>query len=201
LTLCAILLLPVRGRIFYELGLSRLAGPSLPFQLGGALLRPFAEWAYHNSMPTVIVINLPAAIFELPLMFKEDWAAPTWYRQSLRAISWPILGSIFWWVAGRGADALVAARRRLLLPSIGWVETVVGSLIAASGATTVIGVEFFSGADRGDLQLLAAVAGMWTVLGGATIAARIAQWRVRRSLRNLTANSPPPDVTATPEAR
>jgi hypothetical protein len=141
-------------------------------------------------MATVIIINLPAAVFELPLMIKQNWPSPTWDSQTLRAVTWPILGLVFWWMAGRGADALIASRERRLFPRMGWVETVVGSLIMASGGATVIAVEFFSGADRSELQLLAGVAGMWTILGGLTVAARIAQWRIRKKLRAISTSRP-----------
>lgn len=179
--LCAIILLPIRGYIFYELGLTRLAGSSLPFELGGPLLRPFTQWSRQHGMQTVGVLNLPGAVFQLPFILREDWI-PITDRQVWNAITLPILALVFWWLAGRGADALVASRGRRLLPRIGWVETVIGSLITAAGATIVIGVEFFSGTDRADLQGLAAAAGMWTLLAGLTVAARITQWRVRKKL-------------------
>jgi hypothetical protein len=186
LVLCAILLWPARPMIAYRLGLPALAGPSFFFRIGVPILQKFARWSVQNGMQTVSAINLPAGLLQLPsIIFTADhreWMPPGMDFQVWRAITWPILGMPFWWIAGRGADALVAARRHTLAPRIVWVETVIGFLFMAAGATAVIGVEFFSGSDRNDLQSLAAVSGLWAVLGGFSVAAKIVQWRLRKTL-------------------
>jgi hypothetical protein len=111
LALCAILLWPARPRIAYELHLPWLAGQPLGFQFGGPVLRAFGRWSESNGMQTVTAMNLPAVVFEIPLMlFEKDWASHG-YRAG-RAIAWPILAMVFWWIAGRGAEALAAARRK-----------------------------------------------------------------------------------------
>jgi hypothetical protein len=187
LVLCAVLLLPIRGHIFYELGLRRLAEPSLPFQLGGPLLQPFAEWSLHNGMEAVAALNLPAGLVQLPYaIFSQGHSELTpagidfhiW-----RAVTWPIIGVIFWWIAGRGIEALVAARRRTLSPRIGWAETIMACGILAVCGTIAV-VFPFIGNDRSDgsLQVFDAGAVLWTVFSAVTVAARIVQWRVNKKL-------------------
>jgi hypothetical protein len=179
LVLCAIVLWPARGILFLELGLpARFAAPPILLRFGSPMLERLAQWSNHYGTQTVTIINLPAAVSELLVtMVKNDWPNRPW-----RAISCPILGMIFWWIAGRGADALVATRRKNLAPRIGWVETMIGFLLLAAGATMTVGIEFFSGSDRHDLQPAALVSAMWAFLGGLSVAAKVVQWRLRRHL-------------------
>ena len=126
------------------------------------------------------VLNIPCSLFGLlrrqavPLGFLPEF----W-----RSLTWPILGIVFWWIAGRGIEALVASRRRLLSPAITWVEVVVASLVILPGV--FIWLLFFSGDRAGFVfpwpRALVASA-MWILLGAVTIGARIAQWRIRRGL-------------------
>jgi hypothetical protein len=145
------------------------------------VLRAFGRWSESNGMQTVAAMNLPAVVFEVPLMlFKKDWAGHS-YRVG-RAIAWPILAMVFWWIAGRGAEALAAARRKKVRPRIGWLETVIGFLLLSGGVTIVVGVEVFSGEDRHVLQLLAAIGALWASLGGLSVAAKVVQWRLQRRI-------------------
>jgi len=188
LVLCALILWPTRGYIFYELGLPEWTqGTPFLFRFGGPALASFAAWSQHNGMQMVAGIDLPAGVIQLPYaMFSTSHSDLRPTRVDFRvwrAITWPILGMVFWWIAGRGADALVAARRKKLAPRIRWTETIIGFLLAAGGAVFVIVFVFTAGPDRGDydLQVVAAGAGMWAILGGLTVAARIVQRRMRRA--------------------
>ena len=148
----------------------------------------FAAWSQRNGMQTVTVINLPAAMVDLPYAIfsekHENWSPGHMDPRVWQAISCPIMGMIFWWMAGRGADALVAFRSRRMIPVISWAETIVGFLLAAGGAVFVIAFVFTAGPDRSNLglQLIAAVAGLWALLGGLSVAARIMQRRMRKAL-------------------
>jgi len=95
---------------------------------------------------------------------------------------------VFWWIAGRGVDALVASRRKDLVPRIGWLETVVGSLLTVSGVVAAVAIELFARANRSGLDELAGAAGMWAILGGLTVAARIIQSRIGKEPRADAAN-------------
>ena len=113
--------------------------------------------------------------------------------QTWRVISWPLVGCLFWWVAGRGIEGLIAARRRLILPRITWIETIPSGALCLFCAVASVCLPMFSGHD-GDfpMKLFVAGLGMWAVLGGAVVAARVAQWRIRKgeSLTDGAATSP-----------
>ena len=153
----------------------------------------FASWSQQSGMHTVIAMNLPAAVFHVPYAIfstsHQVWTPGHLDARIWQAITSPILGLVFWWVAGRGADALMAAARKQLAPKIRWTETIIGFLLAAGGAVFVLGFVFTGGEDRSDggLQILAALAGMWSVLGSLTVVARIIQWRMGKALLRKSA--------------
>ena len=101
-----------------------------------------------------------------------------------RAISWPLIGILFWWIAGRGIDALIGARRRIMNPSIGWAETAVSIVALACGVIFCM-LPFMVESENDRYgpwwQLLCIAGAIWVLLGGATIAARFVQFRVRRA--------------------
>lgn len=99
-----------------------------------------------------------------------------------RDISWPILGVFFWWLAGRGIEALVSARRQLARPKIRWWEIIPGLLIAAYGGILAVGMVV----DRGSRQTLPwgiffVIGILWFSLGVCTVWARVLQWRLSRT--------------------
>ena len=110
--------------------------------------------------------------------------------QAWRAVTWPLLGMVFWWIAGRGVDALVAARQKALSPRIGWTETVVGFVLGAGGLVGAIAFLLTAGADLydRDLQRAMSAAGMWGLLGSLTVSARAVQWRMRKAARAISAD-------------
>jgi hypothetical protein len=103
-----------------------------------------------------------------------------------RAISWPVVGIVFWWIAGRSIEALAASRRRLLAPIIVWLEVLVASLVIAFSSALCVGF-ILDPSIREEFiypwRLTAVAAGLWILLGAATISARVVQWRIRRQLR------------------
>jgi hypothetical protein len=128
------------------------------------------------SAPTLL--NIPCSL--LGLMRREAVPRGT-LPEFWRSISWPFFGIVFWWIAGRGIEALVASRRHLLSPAITWIEVFVASLVIVIGV--FIWLLFFSGDRAGFIfpwpgALVASA--MWILLAGATIAARVTQWRIRR---------------------
>ena len=187
LVLCALILWPIRGLILAELGLPmavRLIGPPLFFRSGPGHM--FLEWSLRSGRQTVAAINLPAGLVQLPTVFlradKTEWRPDGVDSGAWRAVTWPMLGTLFWWTAGRGLDALVAARRKALTPRIGWTETVLGFVLGTGGLVCVIAFLFTAGPDLHDrqLQLFISSAGMWALLGSVTVAARVVQWRMRK---------------------
>jgi len=192
LALCALILWPLRGMIRFELGLPMgMGGAPWVFQTGPGRL--FLDWSLSSGRQTVAAINLPGGALQLPIALltrgHQIWKPPGIEFQTWNALTWPVLGLVFWWIAGRGIDALLAARRKISLPSIRWTETVVGFILGAGGLVGAFAFLLTGGQDRYDpqLQLLASGMGMWGLLGSLIVAARIVQWRIRKAESNARA--------------
>ena len=198
LLLCALVLLPFRGIILFELLHVRVysfapdsgttIGPDGSIHLGNN--NPaFDRWmnAQRTTFEAVSFVNLPGVVLDLPsAMFTtngEVWTPKRVERMLWQAVTWPILALPFWWMAGRGLEALVSAKKRLIAPRLWWPETVVSCLLLAVGSTLVIGYLFFAGLDAGDpeLRLMGAAGGVWSVLGSITVLAKYLQWKISRS--------------------
>src|SRR5262249_49985552 len=109
LFLCALILWPIRGLIFAELGLPMamgLTGPPLFFRSGPG--RMFLEWSLSSGRQTVAAINLPAGLAQLPTGLlradKTEWRPAAVDFLTWRAVTWPLLGMVVWWIAGRGGE-------------------------------------------------------------------------------------------------
>jgi hypothetical protein len=132
------------------------------------------------------LLNLPAMWLELPRAIlshdKNEWVPVGMSFQYWRALAWPLVGIGVWWFVGRGIEALIAAFRGVVRPSIDFVETAIAVLFVLLGAVLFLGplldpTSLNSGISRPFFILAGA---MWILLGSATIAARLAQWRIRR---------------------
>jgi hypothetical protein len=136
------------------------------------------------------VLNFPCSLLGL---LRREAVPRGMLSEFWRSLSWPFFGIVFWWIAGRGIEALLASRRRLLTPAITWIEVFVASLEVAIGA--VIWAMFSSGPnDRSGFVFpwtsALAATGMWILLGVSTIVARVVQWRIRsRSVTGAAAIS------------
>jgi hypothetical protein len=134
----------------------------------------------------IATMNLPGVLIELPtVIFSANhvlWRPPFLTFRMWRAISWPVLGMVFWWIAGRATEALLAINYRQLAPKIGWVETVTGFLVMAAGATMFGGMLFGLSAAQRDMEStrLAAAGGLWALLGSLSVIARFRQWRLHK---------------------
>jgi len=136
-----------------------------------------------HVMEAVTGINLPGVLLQLPFAIlrsdHEIWRPPGVSVQLWRGITFPVSGLVFWWIAGRAAEALVAIKYGQLMPKIGWVETVVGFLVMAAGATFLGGMLFGVSPSQRDWEStrLAAAGGLWALLGALSVVARFQQWR------------------------
>lgn len=189
LLLCAILLWPARAWVFHELGLpDSIARTPIIIRYGGGAGQQVFRWSASTGMDLAAFLNLPGCISELPYAIfsasHRPWKPSHMDFKVWRAVTWPLLGTLFWWVAGRGADALAAWKKRTIHPKVSWLETVIGFLLGAVGITFAIGFVFFAGPDRHDrdLQLAASAAALWAFLASLSVAGKILQWRLRRRL-------------------
>ncbi len=133
------------------------------------------------------LLNLPVMFVTLPYQFlnpaRTEWVPKGMDFRLWRAVSWPIVGLIFWWVAGLGVEALFSARRDETRPNINWIHTAVGLLALTCGM--IFFLLPFCGVEDSPIPvaLLGVAGGMWLLLGGSTVAARTIQWRIRLKTR------------------
>jgi hypothetical protein len=174
LMVCVVLLWQARGIVAWSFGLH------LPLPMLGTS----GLDGGHAALRAAAALNLPAGLIQLPYdIFSPthtEWMPAGMDSTVWRAVTWPVIGLVFWWLPGRGIEALSAVKYRQLAPRIGWTETIAGFLVMAAGATILIGFLFAPPADRADLRKFAAAGGLWALLGGLSVVARIAQWRLRR---------------------
>jgi hypothetical protein len=188
LAICAALLWPLRGFLLFELqGRTREAPTKAQEPVPDIHLPPAGQPQPQPAMSLIelrvqipALLNFPCFLLGLARgsmvpagMFAEFW----------RAITWPFVGAVFWWIAGRAIEALVAARRRVVSPKIVWAEVLVATLVILLGSMLCIGFAL-DPSMREELiypwRLTAAAAGLWILLGAATIAAVLAQRRIGR---------------------
>jgi|SRR5579864_1279165 len=151
-------------------------------------LRSYIPYAYAARVGEAITaMNLPGALIQLPVALllpgREIWRPPLLGFQLWNGVTLSIFALVFWWIAGRATEALVAINDRQLVPKIGWVETVTGFLIMAGGATVLGGMLFGLSASERDWEStrLAAGGGLWALLGSLSVIARFRQWRLRKA--------------------
>ena len=200
LILCVTALWPWRVTLFHQIGRSlsayQTSNPSLPkaAQVDGAgasvsahvyadpqELRTQQALELHEWVP--LMLNLPSGLVQLPYAIlnpaKEDWRPRGINVRTWRVISWPIIGILFWWCAGRGIEALIAGRRHLVDPQITWPETVLAVVLFLFCGITAVSLPLSAQHDRSfPLLLWILGSGTWALLAGLTIAARVLQWRL-----------------------
>lgn len=218
LLLCVVVLWPLRTILMQQVRESirayrpqRNPQPNLPEnqQILVVPLNPERELMFEKERATIErferrqwipqTLNLPCALVQLPYVIlnpeKQEWVPRGMGLKTWRVISWPLAGVLFWWIAGRGIEGLIAARRTLIRPGITWIETITGAALCVFCAVAAVCIPLFSGHDVDfPMKLFVAAFVMWSVLGGVVVAARVAQWRVRRrpSLNDAGDVSPAP---------
>ena len=137
-------------------------------------------------MRVPVALNLPVGIMQLPYVIanpaKTEWVPRGMLTETWRAISWPIAGVLFWWIVGRGIEALRSSRKAIICPRVTLPETIFAALFVCLGVVVVVGTITTTPDDRRDPQFIALMVGglLWGILASFTIAARILQWRIRR---------------------
>jgi hypothetical protein len=150
-------------------------------------------------MTAPAALNIPVGFIQIPFMLdnpsRSEWTPPGMWIREWRAVSWPFVGMIFWWIAGRSLEGISAgvryfagpekeeaARLYRLAPKLRPIEVAIG------GALVVLGIGTCYVLTSGLLGLatdyvLAAGAALWVFLGLTIVIAGIVQWRVRRAER------------------
>jgi hypothetical protein len=198
--LCLIALWPWRitlahqiGRSLGAYGISNPSRPEAAHPDGGVSvsaymyadpqqLRTLQALESHEWVP--LMLNIPSGFVQLPYAAvnpsREDWRPRGINLRTWRVISWPILGILFWWCAGRGIEALIAARQRFVTPQITWPETVMAVMLLLFCGFTAVSLPLSGQPNRNfPLVLWMMGTGTWALLAGLTIFARVMQWRLR----------------------
>jgi hypothetical protein len=102
------------------------------------------------------------------------------------SLTWPLFGVLFWWIAGRSIDALLAARRHNLMPVIRWFELLV-ALVEVAGCSLLCAGFITDPSFRAEFIYpwgpAFAASVFWIFLGATTFAAFFVQRRLRKRLR------------------
>ena len=191
LLLSAVLLIPWSGLIAWQIpGMLHLRRPT-KVEPGVMVLRRSVESEAHDvrcvqaiatlrlSVPALL--NLPSGFLGLA---RRDLVPPGALPQLWRALCWSIVGTFFWWIAGRAVDALRATRKQKLSPKIALAELPVAFFDVGIGVFLCVG--FISDPSmRADCiypwGLTLAASMLWIILGTTTIVARLLQRRLRRA--------------------
>jgi hypothetical protein len=200
-SICLISLWPYRYFLIFELSSSiKTYAPaqsrkasSQPMRIDIPTLTPEEQTAFDRAekieylrMRVPVALNLPVGIVQLPYVIlnpaKTEWVPRGMLTETWRAISWPFAGVLFWWIVGRGIEALRSSRKAIISPRVTLPETIFAALFVCLGIVVLVGTVTTTPDDRRDLQFIALLVGglLWGVLAGLTIAVRILQWRIRR---------------------
>jgi len=146
--------------------------------------------AYENvarRMRVPLVLNFPVLIAQVPYVLitrrEREWIPQGMFIATWRALSWPFAGLVFWWLAGRGIEALSASFHSVIHPRLRWIEVTWAVLFLVVGIGTFIGTVTSTPDDRRDKDFMALMYGgmLWGVLAGLTVIARFRQWRIFNS--------------------
>jgi|ERR1700722_4886295 hypothetical protein len=211
LLICALVLWPIRSDFVFEIRASiRSYGAAralkqephyvLPYSLDQVVIDPQWERSFRNKerrLWTPTLLDIPVRLLALPYAIhnpdKTEWTPNGMDFKTWRAISWPLVGMIFWWIAGRGVEALLAARRNMIEPPLNWAEAAIGIILLVWGLMTLIASMFTIKYESEIPWVLMLVSGaLWLALGGSVVAARVAQRRIRIRLKDSDAPEPNP---------
>lgn len=182
---------PLAGFLYFQLRSSTSPPVQLKVerpQLGANIAEPPLSPSEQRALRIVEMRTSVPALLNFPCAFLGLRANVVVPRAMLpefwRAISWPLVGVVFWWIAGRGVEALAASRRHVSVPAVTWVEVIIASLVIAFAS--MVCVAFFLDPSTRDEFIYAwrwalAANVLWIFLGSATILGRVAQWRIKRS--------------------
>jgi len=138
-----------------------------------------------RRMRVPVVLNFPVAVAQVPfsLVTKREWVPQGILKESWRALIWPLVGIVFWWLTGRGIEALSASFQRSVNPRLHWMEVTWAVVLVVVGIVTFIGIVTSTPDDRRDKDFMALMYGglLWGVLAGLTVTARFRQRRIRKS--------------------
>lgn len=136
------------------------------------------------------VLNLPVMMVQLPYAIlnssKDEWVPTGMDVITWRAISWPLFGLIFWWSAGRGIEALLAARRGRIRPKISRIEALFAGALIVFCVLTALTLSGNAHPERDPdfpTRFFLWSSGSWAALAGITVLTGVLQWRIAKHSR------------------
>lgn len=220
LLLCFVTLWPARGQFLVGLTLGRrLRAPAREGTARVSEPQPIIDLpeltperqrevdaAYERallSMRVPVVLNFPVAVAQVPYLLatKREWVPEGVLRESWRALIWPLVGTLFWWLTGRGIEALLTSFQRAIHPRLHLIEVTWAVVLLIVGITTFVGIVTSTPDDRADRNFMALMYGgvLWGILAGLTVTARFRQWRIGSS--NSSKSSPFSTLTPSQSSR
>jgi hypothetical protein len=201
--ICVLALWPIRSELALEIratvrgyGAAKAVQQEpnyvLPYSFDLNIIDPQWERSYRNKQRrlwTPTLLDIPVGLLVIPYAIhnpaRTEWTPNGMDFKTWRAISWPFIGIIFWWIAGRGVEALLAAGRGAIHPLVGWIETAIGVVLLVSGFVILI-TPLCVGDSDVDIPLIfiCGSGALWAAFGGSIVAARIAQRGIRIRLRD-----------------
>jgi hypothetical protein len=152
-------------------------------------------------------LNIPVGFVQIPFMLdnpsRSEWAPTGMWIREWRAVSWPFVGLIFWWMAGRGLEAIGAGARFFAVsqieeaerqhrraPKLHGIELLIGAALVVVGGVSCYVLASGSGVlGLATDYVMAAGAGLWAVLGLLIVIGGLVQWRVRTRERQASVAS------------
>jgi hypothetical protein len=143
-----------------------------------------------RSLNRVALLNLPAMLISAPeAIFSSghmSWHPDGMTFKVWNALSYPFLALVFWWIIGRGIDALLAIRHGSLDPPLRWFDVLVTAILLSGGIALAIG--YFVSAtpeDKADgvLAGICSAAACWAAMAILPTLAWIFQFRYKRKMR------------------
>jgi len=197
--LCAILLWPLRSGYFIQVHIALshyfpelvdrqeiVVRSNVPNHANEGAARSYGEW----RLVAPALLNIPVVLTGLarretvPMGIVSEW----W-----RAFTWPIVGLVFWWMAGRGIEALLAARSHLISPALTWAETIVALLVSVCMGILLVTIAMDPSTRSQSIfpwHMEPEACSLWLVLGLTIVLARFLQWRLKAGLRPDSAAPP-----------
>lgn len=216
LLLCFVCLWPMRGLISFEVQRSfelytsapkgtdqPYTGPKIvivvppPNSSETQGFRDIAKDLHQLRLIAPAALNFPVCMVQLPYIIassgKAEWVPRGISFQTWRALSWPIVGIIFWWMVGRAMEALQSARAKQLFPRISLIESIFGAVFCSFGILMFIGIFTTTPADQRDIWFMSLLFSgiLWGSFGALMITAKFLQWRIGKGILTGPAESAP----------
>lgn len=188
---------PLRAELAFQMRQSFAAyrwgkepAPTRPFRPANLSAEQYRqEQDEEVRLRTPLALNAPLLSFTFLYgwvtgdQYSEPWAPRGMDFDVWLAIVFSVGGILLWWSAGRGVDAIVAARRREISPRLLKTEAVLAAVWVAFGIWSVsAAVHDLREMEDGSIYLMGIGGALWTLLGTATLSSWVLQWKIAKGM-------------------